>query len=61
MVESSNANNSAFPNQNAVDFKVTIIDHDVVDNQYVSYYIKVVGPKEISFHIKDRYSSIREF
>ena len=25
------------------------------------YLIKVVGPKDISFHIRDRYSSIREF
>ena len=25
------------------------------------YLIKVVGPKDISFHIRDRYSSLREF
>ena len=59
MVE--NFTNASVPSQNQVDFKVTIVKYDIVENQYASYLIKVVGPKDISFHIQDRYSSIREF
>lgn len=44
----------------AVDFKVTVVKHEVTDG-YAVYIIKVVGPRDISFHLKDRYSSIREF
>ena len=28
---------------------------------HVSYIFKVVGPRDISFHLEDRYSSIRSF
>ena len=28
---------------------------------HVNYIFKVVGPKDISFHLEDRYSSIRSF
>ena len=30
-------------------------------NNYAVYRIKVVGPRDISFHLLDRYSSLREF
>ena len=58
MVESKN---DQAPNASQIDFKISIVKHDVVDNAYAVYLIKVVGPKDISFHIRDRYSSIREF
>ena len=58
MVESKN---DQTPNASQIDFKISIVKHDVVDNAYAVYLIKVVGPKDISFHIRDRYSSIREF
>ena len=58
MVESKN---DLAPNASQIDFKISIVKHDVVDNAYAVYLIKVVGPKDISFHIRDRYSSIREF
>ena len=25
------------------------------------YILKIIGPRDISFHLKDRYSSMREF
>ena len=46
---------------NQVDYKVSIVGHEVVDNQFTIYNIKVLGPRDIVFHIKDRYSSLREF
>ena len=58
MVESKN---DQAPNASQIDFKISIVKHDVVDNAYAVYLIKVVGPKDIAFHIRDRYSSIREF
>lgn len=45
----------------AVDFKVTVVKHEVSNDGFAVYIIKVVGPRDISFHLKDRYSSIREF
>ena len=33
----------------------------MVDNSHAIYNIKVLGPRDIVFHIKDRYSSLREF
>mmetsp|Transcript_21063 Transcript_21063/g.25886 ORF Transcript_21063/g.25886 Transcript_21063/m.25886 type:complete len:93 (+) Transcript_21063:3-281(+) len=44
-----------------VDFSVAVVKHDVTDRNYCNYTIKVVGPRGISFHIQDRYSSLREF
>ena len=32
-----------------------------VDGGYAEYHIKVLGPLGISFHIKDRYSSMASF
>ena len=46
---------------NAVDFKVTVVQHEVTREGHANYIIKVVGPRDISFHLKDRYSSLREF
>lgn len=31
------------------------------DDGHADFIFKVVGPNNISFHIKDRYSSIRQF
>ena len=45
---------------NPVDFKVTVVGFEVVNNVAI-YTIRVDGPREISFHLKDRYSSLREF
>jgi len=45
----------------AVDFKVTVVSHEVNEENYAVYVILVVGPRDISFHLRDRYSSIREF
>ena len=46
---------------NEVEFKVTVVKHEVTRDNFANFIIKVVGPKDISFHLKDRYSSIREF
>ena len=44
-----------------VDYKVQIVGFEVVDNSHAVYNIKVLGPRDIAFHIKDRYSSLRDF
>ena len=44
-----------------VDYKVQIIGHEVIDGSHAIYNIKVLGPRDIAFHIKDRYSSLRDF
>ena len=46
---------------NAVDFKVQVVNYEVTRDGYAVYVIKVVGPQDISFHLKDRYSSMRDF
>ena len=33
----------------------------IVSNGHADFVFKVVGPKSVSFHLKDRYSSMREF
>ena len=38
-----------------------MVKFEVTAQGYAIYTIKVVGPRDISFHIKDRYSSLREF
>jgi len=43
-----------------VDFSVAVVKHELSTN-ICTYTIKVVGPRSISFHIRDRYSSLREF
>lgn len=51
-------------NQQAIDqisYRVQIVKSEVVENTYAMYLIKVIGPNNISFHINDRYSSIRGF
>lgn len=51
-------------NQQAIDnisYNVTVVKYEVVGNDYALFMIKVVGPNNISFHISDRYSSIRSF
>ncbi len=40
---------------------MTVVNFEVTRDNYANYTIKVVGPRDISFHIKDRYSSLREF
>lgn len=52
-------------NQNAINldkisFKVSMIRYDT-NAGHADFIFKVVGPQNISFHIKDRYSSIRQF
>ena len=37
-----------------------MIEHTVVDG-HADFTFKVVGPNGCSFHIRDRYSSMREF
>ena len=41
-----------------ITYSVKVIKHDVV-RDYAEYLVKIVAPNGISFHIKDRYSSIR--
>lgn len=36
------------------------VKHEMIDN-HASYLIKVVAPGNIIFHIRDRYSSMRNF
>lgn len=46
------------------DLRVQIVKYELVNvngTQHATYLIKVVGPRDISFHIKDRYSSLRDF
>lgn len=47
--------------QSSVTLKVTVVNYEVTRDNFCNYTIKVVGPRDISFHIKDRYSSLREF
>jgi hypothetical protein len=42
----------------SIQFKVTVVRFDVSD--HATYLIKIIGPKNISFHIRDRYSMLRE-
>ena len=42
-------------------FKVTAASYDLTEDGVANYVLHVVGPKDISFTLKDRYSSIREF
>ena len=44
---------------NDINFKITVVKFDLVDHAYATYLIKVIGPKNIAFHIRDRYSLIR--
>ena len=46
---------------NAVDFKVQVVNYEVSREGHAIYVIKVIGPQDISFHLKDRYSSMRDF
>ena len=46
---------------NAITYKVTVVKYEVSRQGYAEYYIKVVAPLDIAFHIKDRYSSLRDF
>lgn len=46
---------------NAVNYKVTVVKYEISRQGFAEYFIKVVGPSDIAFHIKDRYSSLREF
>ena len=46
---------------NAVDFKVQVVNFEMAREGYAVYILKIVGPRDISFHLRDRYSSLREF
>ena len=46
---------------NAVDLKVQVVNYEVSREGHAVYVIKVIGPQDISFHLKDRYSSMRDF
>ncbi len=41
-------------------YKVQFVKHEVQDG-HASYLVKVVAPGNIIFHIRDRYSSMRNF
>jgi hypothetical protein len=41
-------------------YKVQFIRPEVTGG-YAEYLIKVIGPGNISFHLRDRYSSMRNF
>ena len=50
-------------NSNTIDldnitYKVQMIKY-IVDSGHAEFIMKIVGPMAISFHIRDRYSSIR--
>ena len=38
-----------------------MVKHEVTRDGFAQYIIKVIGPRDISFHLRDRYSSLREF
>ena len=45
-----------------INLTVTVANHEVTQENYCNYIIKVVCPGHlVSFEIKDRYSSLREF
>ena len=46
---------------NAVDFKAQVVKYEISPQNFAVYILKIVGPRDISFHLKDRYSSLREF
>lgn len=41
-------------------YRVQFVKHEILDG-HASYLIKVVAPGNIIFHIRDRYSSMRNF
>lgn len=41
-------------------YKVQFISYEV-KNGYAEYYIKIIAPGNISFHLRDRYSSMKNF
>jgi len=41
-------------------YKVQFVKHEIQDG-YATFLIKVVAPGNIIFHIRDRYSSMRNF
>lgn len=52
-------------NANTIDldklsYKVSMIRYQT-DSGHADFIFKVVGPNGIGFHIKDRYSSMRQF
>jgi len=49
------------PALNPVDYKVTVVKYELTPQNYAQYTIKIVCPRDISFLIRDRYSSLREF
>ena len=45
-----------------INLTVSVVDHEVTQENFCNYIIRVVCPgHNISFVIKDRYSSLREF
>jgi hypothetical protein len=47
-------------NMEKISYKVSMIRYDTAQG-HANFIFKVVGPNNISFHIKDRYSSMRTF
>lgn len=41
-------------------YKVKFISHDAGQG-YAVYKFKIIGPQNISFHVQDRYSSMKKF
>ena len=47
---------------NTVDLQVHVMKYEIErQGNFVNYIIRVVGPRDIQFHLKDRYSSMRDF
>ena len=45
-----------------VKYRVSVVKHDIVNNEYANYLIKIwVETTNIVFHIRDRYSGIRQW
>ena len=40
---------------------MTVVKYEISPENYAVYIIKVVGPRDISFHVRDRYKSLRDF
>jgi len=45
-----------------VKYRVSVVKHDIINNEYANYLIKIwVETTNIVFHIRDRYSGIRQW
>jgi hypothetical protein len=47
-------------NPDKISYKISMVKY-ILNKGYSDFIFKVVGPVNMSFHIKDRYSSMRSF